>query len=121
MLLPQKLLAGSQRIDRSALPEPSQERIAALVASLHLLALRIEALREARARPMPQALVDELVADVRAWREKIQQRLEEWSEQPELHSGSGMQDRLATGLKIGSDNHPKSTSRRRSVLASGQW
>jgi hypothetical protein len=100
MVLAGKLTAWSNRVDRRVLPEPSQEQISTLVKSLYVLAFRIAALRDACARPIPDVLVDALRGDVRTWRLRIQEHLEEWGERAEYRPDTAAKDRLARRLRI---------------------
>jgi uncharacterized membrane protein YccC len=80
--LPRKLGAWAPQIDTKALPGTSPQQVQAVVASLQGLTYRIKELLEEPGNPQAQFLVQELQADVRAWRLRVQETFQRLSEDP---------------------------------------
>lgn len=80
--LPRKLVAWAPHIDTKALPGTSPQQVQAVVTSLQGLTYRIKELLEERGNPQAQFLAQELQADVRAWRLRVQETLKRLSEDP---------------------------------------
>jgi hypothetical protein len=92
--LPQKLGAWAGHIDTSVLPGTSPQQIQSLVTSLQALSYRMQELLEARGNPQAQHLVQELLADFRDWRLRVQQTFQRLSQDP----AAGEQAAFRTGL-----------------------
>jgi uncharacterized membrane protein YccC len=80
--LPAKLGAWSRFIDTKKLSTTSPEQVQALVFSLQALTYRMQELLEARQNPQSQFLVEQLLADIRSWRLRIQNAFQRLSENP---------------------------------------
>jgi uncharacterized membrane protein YccC len=80
--LPRKLVAWAPHIDTKALPGTSPQQVQAVVTSLQGLTYRIKELFEERGNPQAQFLAQELQADVRAWRLRVQETFQRLSEDP---------------------------------------
>ena len=80
--LPRKLVAWAPHIDTKALPGTSPQQVQAVVTSLQGLTYRVKELLEERGNPQAQFLAQELQADVRAWRLRVQETLKRLSEDP---------------------------------------
>ena len=80
--LPRKLQAWVPLIGARALPGTSPEQVQAVVTSLQTLTYRMLALLESRDNPQARFLVQELLADIRAWRLKVQATFQQLSENP---------------------------------------
>ncbi len=80
--LPAKLSAVGPRIDHRQFPDNTAEQVQALVNSLGALTFRIMELGDMRARPQAKFLVQELLADVRAWRLAVQEQMRLWADDP---------------------------------------
>ena len=83
---------------RKEFPGAPPESIQSIVASLQVLVYRMEDLIEARTAPHAELLVRELTADMRAWREVIQEGCRRWSEQPGTDERGELQERLKKQL-----------------------
>ncbi len=80
--LPRKLGAWAPHIDTKALPGTSPQQVQAVVTSLQGLTYRIKELLDEPGNPQAQFLVQELQADVRAWRLRVQETFQRLSEDP---------------------------------------
>jgi len=80
--LPQKLLVWAPHIDTKTLPGTPPQQVQAVVNSLQGLTYRIKELLEERGSPQAQFLVQELQADLRTWRLRVQETFERLSEDP---------------------------------------
>ena len=80
--LPSKLLATGPQIDYRQFPDNTPEQVQALTASLGALTFRIIELGDMRERPQAQFLVQELIADLRAWRLAVQEQIQIWADDP---------------------------------------
>lgn len=94
--LPLKLGAWARHIDARVLADTPPEQVVSLVTNLQALSYRMLELLEARGSPQAQLLVQELLADFRTWR----QRLEEIYGNLSLDPGAGDQE----GLRIRLDD-----------------
>jgi uncharacterized membrane protein YccC len=97
--LPIKLETWGAKIDHSSFRGTTPEQVQELVASLHVLAHRIESLREARGYAQADLLVDHLLGDVTAWRRVLQQGLRRWAEDPGAELSKDIAERLAARLE----------------------
>jgi len=82
--LPVKLGAWARFIDTKALPGTSPDQVQALVTSLQALTYRMQELLESRTNPQAQFLVQELLADIRAWRLRVQEAFQRLSKDPAI-------------------------------------
>jgi hypothetical protein len=80
--LPRKLGVWAPHIDTKALPGTSPHQVQAVVASLQGLTYRMQELLEEGGNPQAQFLVQELQADVQAWRLRVQETFQRLSEDP---------------------------------------
>jgi hypothetical protein len=92
--LPRKLGVWAPHIDTKALPGTSPQQVQAVVASLQGLNYRMQELLEERGKPQAQFLVQELQADVQAWRFRVRETFQRLSEDP----AAGERDTYRTGL-----------------------
>jgi hypothetical protein len=93
--LPQKLGAWAGHINTSVLPGTSPQQVQSLVASLQAISYRMQELLEARGNPQAQLLVQELLADIRAWRLQVQETFLHLSEDPATGEREAFRTRLA--------------------------
>jgi hypothetical protein len=80
--LPRKLGTWAPHINTTALSGASPQQVQALVTNLQALAYRMQALLETRGNPQAPFLVQELLADIRAWRLKVQETFQRLSGDP---------------------------------------
>jgi hypothetical protein len=80
--LPRKLGTWVPHINTKALFGTSPPQIQAVVTSMQGLTYRLQELLEERGNPQAQFLVQELQADVRAWRLRVQETFQRLSEDP---------------------------------------
>jgi uncharacterized membrane protein YccC len=80
--LPLKLGAWAPHIDTESLPGTSPQQVQAVVTSTQGLTYRMQELLEERGNPQAQFLVQELQADVHAWRLRVQETFQRLSEDP---------------------------------------
>ena len=92
--LPRKLGAWGPHIDTKALPGTSPQQVQAVVTSLQALTYRMQELLEERGNDQAQYLVQELQADVRAWRLRVQETVQRLAEDP----AAGEREEFRTGL-----------------------
>ncbi len=97
--LPQKLAALSKSVDTKVLPGTTPEQVLALTTNLQALAYRMQELMDARANPQAQLLVRELLADVRAWRLKVQEAFQGWSKDPAAGPAAAFREGLTARLE----------------------
>jgi hypothetical protein len=93
--LPQKLGTWSPLIDTRALRDTSPQQIQSLVTSLQALSDRMQDLLESRGSPQAQLLVQELLADFRAWRLGVQETFQRLSVDPAAVEREAFRNRLA--------------------------
>ena len=93
--LPRKLGAWAPHLDIKALPGTTPQQVQAVVTSLQGLTYRIQELLEERGNPQAQFLVQELQADIRAWRLRVQEILQRLSEDPAAGERETFRTRLA--------------------------
>jgi len=93
--LPQKLAMWGGQIDHRLFPANTPEQVQTLVNSLHVLAIRIKDLLNARENPQSTLLVRELVDDVKAWRRAIEALFQRWSDNPATEPDVDLQEELA--------------------------
>ena len=98
MELPQKLATWGGQIDHRIFPGNPPEQVQTMVNSLHVLALRIKDLLNARENPQSTLLVRELIDDVRSWRMAIEALFQRWSDNPATEPDVDLQERLALEL-----------------------
>ncbi len=96
--LPQKLAAWSGQIDHRLFPGNPPEQVQTLVNSLHVLALRIKDLLNARENPQSKLFVRELIDDVRTWRVALEALFQRWSDNPATEPDVDLQERLELQL-----------------------
>ena len=82
-MVAEKLAALEPRISYRTLPGTTKEQVQALTLTLQALAYRIHELLEARERPQAEFLVQELLADLRAWRLAVQEQMQLWARNPD--------------------------------------
>lgn len=92
--LPAKLGGWSRSVDTKILSGSSPQHIQSVVTSLQGLSYRIQELHKEGGNPQAQLLVQELLADVRAWRIKIQDVFQRLSKDP----GGGKKEVFLSGL-----------------------
>ena len=92
--LPRKLVAWAPHIDTKALPGTSPQQVQAVVTSLQGLTYRIKELLEERGNPQAQFLAQELQADVRAWRLRVQETFQRLSEDPTVGDREAFRTKL---------------------------
>jgi uncharacterized membrane protein YccC len=80
--LPQKLAVIGAQIDNRVLPDATEQRVQALVTTIHALAFRIKSLSEARNMPHAPRLVELYQDELRAWRQVIQEQCRLWATDP---------------------------------------
>jgi hypothetical protein len=80
--LPRKLGTWAPSIGKKALPGTSPQQVQAVVTSMQGLTYRMQELLEERGNPQAQFLVQELQADVRVWRLRVQETFQRLSEDP---------------------------------------
>jgi hypothetical protein len=93
--LPRKLGAWAPHIDTKALPGTSPQQVQAVVTSLQGLTYRMQEVLEERGNPQAQFLVQELQADVQAWRLRVQETFQRLSEDPAAGEREAFRTRLA--------------------------
>jgi hypothetical protein len=93
--LPHKLEVWGDALDTRALPGTTPARVQALTSALQALAYRTQELFEARDNPQAELLVRELLADIRAWRVKMQETLRALSRDPTVTPAA---EKLREGL-----------------------
>lgn len=96
--LPDKLLKWGGQIDSGHFPSASPERIGTLVASLQVLVYRLEDLVSSRRAAHSPYLVEELTADIRAWRSVLEGACRRWSERPGTDRRGDLQEGLSKRL-----------------------
>jgi len=99
MELPPKLAAWGGQIDHRLFPGNTPEKVQTLVNSLHVLALQVKDLLNARENPQSTLLARELIDDVRAWRMAIEELFQRWSDNPATEPEVDLQERLALEMK----------------------
>ena len=92
--LPAKLGSWAPHLDNQVLPGTTPEQVQALVTSLQSLSYRMMQLLEERDNLQAPFLVRELLADIRAWRLKVQASFQQLSENPT----AGEHEVFRTGL-----------------------
>ena len=92
--LPRKLGVWARFIDTKILSGTSPQQVQALVTSLQALSNRMQELLEARNTPQAQFLVQELLADFRAWRLKVQRTFQRLAEVPDAGEQESFRARL---------------------------
>jgi uncharacterized membrane protein YccC len=92
--LPRKLMVWAPHIGKKALSGSSPQQVQAVVTSLQGLAYRMQALLEERGNPQAQFLVQELQADVRAWRLRVQETFQRLSKNPAAGEREAFRSRL---------------------------
>jgi uncharacterized membrane protein YccC len=97
--LPQKLGTWSPHIDTRALRDTSPQQIQSLVTSLQAFSYRMQELLEARGNPQAQLLVQELLADFRAWRLGVQEVFQRLSKDPAAGEREAFRNRLAEKMQ----------------------
>ena len=97
--LPAKLRAWGSQIDTRRFPHNTAQEIEDLVASVQVLAYRVESLLEARAAPQAEFLVRELREDVQAWRVVIGQHFGRWARRPESDPAGHLREHLAARVE----------------------
>ena len=93
--LPRKLGVWGPHIDTKVLPGTSPQQVQAVVTSLQGLTYRMQELFEERGNPQAQFLVQELQAEVRAWRLRVQETFQRLSEDPAAGEREAFRTRLA--------------------------
>jgi hypothetical protein len=79
-----KLGGWARFIDSKALPGTSTPQVQAVLTSLQMLSYRMQELFEERGSSQSPFLVQELRADIRAWRVRVQETFERLSEEPDV-------------------------------------
>ena len=93
-MLPRKLGTWVPHIDTKALSGISPQQIQAVVTSMQGLTYRMQELLEERGNPQAQFLVEELQADVRAWRLRVQETFQGLAEDPAAGEREAFRSRL---------------------------
>jgi hypothetical protein len=118
--VPGKLVTWGSALPAAALGQSTTAQVQTLVDSLQALAYRMQDLVEARAAPQSQALVCELLSEVRAWRVGLQNIFCQLAQHPEAADFADFRSRLDAMLeplegqieKAVADPGPANTSRR---------
>jgi uncharacterized membrane protein YccC len=98
--LPQKLAAWGKLVDTRVLSDTTPEQLQALTTHLQTLAYRMQELMDARDNyPQAELLVHELLADMRAWRLKVQKVLQVFSRDPAAVPVNELREQLATSIQ----------------------
>jgi uncharacterized membrane protein YccC len=97
--VPGKLAIWGRALPAVALGQSTTVQVQTLVDSLQALAYRMQDLVEARAAPQSQALVRELLAEVRAWRVGLQEIFRNLSQRPEAADYEDFRSRLDAMLE----------------------
>jgi len=112
--LPRKIMVWVPHIDTKALYSSSTPQLQAVVTSIQGLSYRIHELLEESSNPQAQFLVQELQADVRAWRLNVRETFQSLAEDPaagerEMFRSrlSEIMDRLEKRIKATLDQTPK--------------
>jgi hypothetical protein len=92
--LPQKLSDWGKVVDTGALPGTTPDQLQALTTNLRTLAYRIQELLDTRSSPQAQFLVQELLADFRAWRLRVQEDFLRLSKDPATGERQAFRTRL---------------------------
>ncbi len=92
--LPAKLGGWGRFVDTKMVSGSSPQHIQAVVTSLQALSYRIQELHKEGGNPQAQYLVQELLADVRAWRINIQDAFQRMAKDP----GGGKKEMFLSGL-----------------------
>jgi uncharacterized membrane protein YccC len=92
--LPAKLGTWARYIDARVLADTPPEQVVSLVTNLQALSYRMLELLEARGSPQAQLLVQELLADFRAWRLRVQEIYQNLSRDPAAGDQEGLRTRL---------------------------
>jgi len=93
--LPQKIGGWAAHVDTKVLPGTTPEQIQALVTSLQALSYRMQGLLEARSSPQADLLVQELLADFRDWRLRVQVAFQGLSDDPAAAEQEAFRKRLS--------------------------
>jgi uncharacterized membrane protein YccC len=112
--LPRKIIVWVPHIDTKALSGSSPPPLQAVVTSMQGLSYRMRELLEERGNPQSQFLVQELQADVRAWRLRVRETFHRLAEDPaagerEVYRSrlSEIIDHLEKHIKAALDQMPK--------------
>jgi len=97
--LPAKLGTWSPHIDTRALRDTSPQQIQSLVTSLQILSNHMQDLLKSRGSPQAQLLVQELLADFRAWRLGVQEIFQRLSKDPAAGEQEAFRNRLAERMQ----------------------
>jgi hypothetical protein len=92
--VPGRLATWGNALPAAALGQSTTAQVQTLVDSLQALAYRMQDLIEARATPQSQALVRELLSEVRAWRVGLQEIFRNLSQRPEAADYGDFRSRL---------------------------
>jgi hypothetical protein len=98
--LPQKLAAWGKVLDTKALGETTADQVLELTSNLQALAYRMQELMDARESPQAQLLVREMLADVGAWRLKVQEAFQGWSRSSAVAPAEVLRERLTVRLGL---------------------
>jgi uncharacterized membrane protein YccC len=93
--LPAKLESWGAAIDHKKFPKNKPEKVQALLASLRVLAYRIEQLVETGGTGQMEIMAGSLHDDIDKWRSSIASTFKNWSDNPEAEPAEDLQERLA--------------------------
>ncbi|MBW2629090.1 MAG: FUSC family protein [Deltaproteobacteria bacterium] len=96
--VPQKMALWGDQIDAKRFPKNSPEQVTKLVASLQVIAYRIEDLIQLRGAQQADLAVREIGDDMRQWREVVDAAFRQWSEVPEADPGHDLRERVSDRL-----------------------
>jgi hypothetical protein len=97
--LPAKLGTWSPHIDTRTLRDTSPQQVQSLVTSLQILSNHMQDLLKSRSSPQAQLLVQELLADFRAWRLGLQETFQRLSGDPAAVEREAFRNRLAEKMQ----------------------
>ena len=96
--LPGKMAIWGKQIDSKKFPKNSTDQVTSLVASLYLLAYRIEDFLEVQGVHQADVLVRELGDDIRTWRAVVEHAFQQWSDVPETDPGKDLRGSVSERL-----------------------
>ncbi len=97
--LPAKLGAWGTTVESDVLTGASPEQLETVVTGLQALAVSTQALLAARDLPQAELLVEELLEDVREWRERVQAVLHAYAHDLAVDQADALHDRLTARLE----------------------
>jgi uncharacterized membrane protein YccC len=98
-VLPQKISVWGKQIDYQVFPENSPEQVQEIIDSIDMLARRMKMLIDARQYTQANSLTNELLQEVSAWRNAVQQSLRASSPDRSVSLRANRQKALSVNLK----------------------